>query len=301
MVKSKQNLSTLARAKINLTLHVGQRGGLGSGYPPPRIQLPAGKLHPVYSLVVFADIGDMLTAQIANEFSLEIDGPFKGDLSSGADNLVIRTAMDNALFNAIQIKLAYRLTKNLPVSSGIGGGSADAGAAVRLLAILNNEPPLMNDYMLVESGADVPVCHLSQTCLMEGIGENLTPLPNLGQLPAILVNPGVAVSTGEIFNAFDVHGKSSGFNLKGETLLEMAKSGTNDLQDIAIKIAPVIQTVLNEISTQDGCELARMSGSGATCFGVFGSIEDAENAANLIKKKYPNWWCVPATLGDNTN
>ena len=212
MPKPKQIFTELARAKINLTLHVGQKGGLGSGYPPPHTQLPAGKLHPVYSLVVFADIGDTLTAQLANEFSLEIDGPFKDGLSSDIDNLVMKTARDNALYNGIHIKLAYKLTKNLPISSGIGGGSADAGAAVRLLAVLNNEPPLMNDYMLVESGADVPVCHLSQTCLMEGIGENLTSLPSLGPLHAVLVNPGVGVSTAEIFKAFDTYGKSSDFS-----------------------------------------------------------------------------------------
>lgn len=286
MPKPKQIFTELARAKINLTLHVGAA--------------QAGGYHPLHSLVVFADIGDELTAKLADTFSLNIDGPFKDGLSSGVDNLIIKTARDNALYNGIHIKLAYKLTKNLPISSGIGGGSADAGAAVRLLAILNNEPPLMNDYMLVESGADLPVCHLSQTCLMEGIGENLRPLPSLGQLPAILVNPGVGVSTGEIFKAFDSYGKSSGFQTTRGTLLEMAKSGTNDLQDIAIKIAPVIQTVIDKIEMQNGCELARMSGSGATCFGAFASVEDARNAVKSIKKQHPNWWCVQTMLGDSS-
>ena len=180
----------------------------------------------------------------------------------------------------------------------LAGGSADAGAAIRLLTILNNEPPLSNDWQILEIGSDVPVCHLSKTCIMESVGEKLTPLPGLGQVAAILVNPGVAMSTGTIFKAFDTGGETSEFTLPSGSLLEMAKAGRNDLQDIAIGIEPVIQTVLDEIETQGGCQLARMSGSGATCFGLFETFKDAQNASAAIKNKYPDWWVVPTMLGD---
>ncbi len=261
---------------------------------PPEIS----RLHVLHSLVVFADIGDELSARRANEFSLEIDGPFAKGLPSGNDNLLLYAARDNALCNAVMIKAAYHLTKNLPIASGIGGGSADAGAAIRLLAILNNEPPLSNDWQILEIGSDVPVCHLSKTCIMESVGEELTPLPGLGQVAAVLVNPGVAVSTGAIFKAFDMGGKTSEFTLPTGSLLEMAEAGRNDLQNIAIGIEPVIQTVLDEIEAQGDCQLARMSGSGATCFGLFETFKDAQNASAAIKNKYPDWWVVPTMLGD---
>ena len=273
----------MARAKINLTLHVGRAPKIGK--------------HPLHSLVVFADIGDELSARRANEFSLEIDGPFANGLSSGNDNLVLYAARDNALLNAIHIKAAYHLTKNLPIASGIGGGSADAAAAIRLLAILNNEPPLSNDWQVIEIGADVLVCFHSKTCIMEGIGERLTPLSGLGQVAALLVNPGVAVSTGAIFSAFDEGGTSSEFALPTGSLLDMAEAGRNDLQEIAIGVTPVIQTVLDEMSVQKNCQLARMSGSGATCFGLFETFEEAQKASATIKNKYPDWWCVPTMLG----
>lgn len=284
MSAGEPSITQLARAKINLTLHVG---------------LPkSSRLHMLHSLVVFADIGDELSARRADEFSLEIDGPFAAGLSNGNDNLVLYAAQDNALCNGIHIKAAYHLTKNLPIASGIGGGSADAGAAIRLLAILNNEPPLSNDWQVLEIGSDVPVCHLSKTCIMESVGEELTPLPGLGQVAAILVNPGVAVSTGAIFSAFDKCGASSEFALPTGSLLEMAQAGRNDLQNIAIGIEPVIQTVLDEIEAQKNCQLARMSGSGATCFGLFESLEDAQNASAILKNKHPDWWVVPTMLGD---
>ena len=280
MSASNQTLTTLARAKINLTLHVG--AAQNDGY------------HPLHSLVLFADIGDELSASAAREFSLKIDGPFANGLSSGPDNFVLKSANKLAKTKSNLGKLAYKLTKNLPIASGIGGGSADAAAAVNLLLSENDE----TTNVLLEIGADVPVCYLSRTCIMEGIGEELTPLPGLGQVAAILVNPGVAVSTGAIFQSFDKGGTSSEFALPSGTLLEMARAGRNDLQDTAIGITPVIQTVLDEIEAQQNCQLARMSGSGATCFGLFETLEDAQNASAVIKSKYPDWWCVPTMLGD---
>lgn len=286
-----------------MTLHVGPRGGLGYGYPEPRTSLPSGRLHPLNSLVVFADVGDELTARQADEFSLEIDGPFSADLSHDDSNLVLKAAKQASLFNGVFKEVAYSLTKNLPVSSGIGGGSADAAAAVRLLGLINEGTEDEMDYLLLETGADVPVCYLSKTCIMQGVGENLTRLPTLGQLHAILVNPGVAVSTKQIFEIFDeglevdqsVHLEQ---RTQGRTLLEITKSGRNDLQSAAISLAPIIQTVLDTIEGQTGCQLARMSGSGATCFGIFETRAEAELAAKMIAAEHTDWWCVPTVLGE---
>ncbi len=284
MSAGEPSITQLARAKVNLTLHV--------------VRAQKNRYHPLYSLVVFADIGDELSARRAKKFSLKIDGPFAAGLSNGSDNLVLKAARDNAQCNGIHIKAAYHLTKSLPIASGIGGGSADAAAAIRLLAIMNNQPPLSNDWQILEIGSDVPVCHLSKTSIMEGVGEELTPLPGLGRVAAILVNPGVAVSTGAIFSAFDKGGTSSEFALPSGSLLEMARAGRNDLQNIAVGIEPVIQTVLDEIEMQEHCQLVRMSGSGATCFGLFETYENAQNASAAIKRKYPDWWCAPTMLGD---
>lgn len=275
----------IARAKINLTLHVQPVNEHG--------------LHPLHSLVVFSDIGDVLTAKIADEFSLTIGGEFSEDLPLGKDNLVLKAARITALNQSMPVKLSYNLTKNLPVASGIGGGSADAGAAIHLLSEANGSPRLSFGNMLADLGADVPVCYVSQTCIMEGIGEVLTPLPNAGQLAAVLINPAVAVSTAEVFRRFDaVPNGSSKPQKGGANILEMALGGGNDLQDIAIQIEPVIQTVLDAISDQALCQLARMSGSGATCFGIFETMQAAQIAARAIKKNHPNWWCAATLLGD---
>lgn len=273
-----------ARAKVNLTLHVGPVQE--SGY------------HPVHSLVVFADIGDVLDARLAGEFSLKIKGPFAENTPSGAENLIIKAASVTAVHNHVNAKLAYTLNKKLPVASGIGGGSADAAAALRLLSRAENA----NWSKLAESflpfGADVPVCYLSRTCVMEGIGEEILPWPGLGQIPAILVNPGLGVSTKDVFEKFDSIGCSSDFSIKAGSLLDMAKSGRNDLQAIAVQMQPEIKTVLDAISEQTGCQLARMSGSGATCFGLFSSQAEAKQAAKIINKAYPDWWSVQTVLGD---
>ncbi len=284
MQKPTQIWGAAARAKINLTLHVGS--ARPDGY------------HPLHSLVVFADISDRLQATPASEFNLTIDGPFAGGLPRNENNLVLKAVDTLATLHGLPARLSYRLTKNLPVSSGIGGGSADAAAAVHILAQANHQMPKDVQSTLLEVGADVPVCYLSKTCVMQGIGEALTPLGNLGQLPAILVNPGIAVRTADIFKAFDEVGHSSDFHLAGKTLREMTMSGQNDLQDIAIRLAPVIHTVLEEITAQTGCDVARMSGSGATCFGVFTRFEHAQMASQKIKENHPHWWCVPTLLGD---
>jgi len=273
-----------ARAKINLTLHVGAA--------------QEDEFHPLHSLVVFAHIGDELSLQMSKTETaprLNISGPFADNLPNGADNLIMQAY--GKFSTRRDAKPVFNLVKNLPIASGIGGGSADAAATIRLMS--NHDQNLRpSPKTLSDLGADIPACLLSKTCLMEGIGERLTPLPDLGQVAALLVNPGVSISTAAVFKTFDKTGSSSQFHLPPSSLLEMAQGGHNDLQETAISIEPVIHTVLESITAQEGCQLARMSGSGATCFGVFPDIEDAQNAAKDIKAKYADWWCMPTMLGD---
>ena len=275
-----------ARAKINLTLHVGT--------------VAANGYHPLHSLVVFADFGDKLDAELAENFSLKLNGPFAKDTPGGKENLIVKSASVISDNNDVEMKLAYSLSKKLPVASGIGGGSADAAAALRLLSRANHVSWSEHAESFVAFGADVPVCFLSRTCFMEGIGEQIMPLPGLGQVPALLVNPGVSVSTKDIFEKFDNVGVSSDFNLPFGTLLDMARAGRNDLQAIATHVQPVISNVLAEIGVQEECQLARMSGSGATCFGLFSSQAKAKLAAKTIKKAHPEWWVRMTMLGDKT-
>ena len=265
----------LARAKVNLTLHVGAMRD--DGY------------HPLDSLVVFADIGDELEFNPAEKkTSLTIEG--SKELLVDKQNSVLR-AMNFVSAPPHHILLK----KHLPVSSGIGGGSADAAAVLRKF------PTDFSDHQLAfDLGADVPICLHSKTCRMTGIGENISFLPNLGQLSAVLVNPRVPVSTGEIFEQFDGVPRPSEAkpNTNSGGLLSRALSGENDLQDVAISKAPVIAEVLRALAQQSGCELARMSGSGATCFGLFRSNAQANAAAKSIANAQKNWWVQACRLGD---
>ena len=266
----------LCRAKINLTLHVGApfSSGRWIGY------------HPVESLVVFADIGDEIQIETgADRHELSIEGPFAKGLSGEEDNLILR-----ALKACKAPPSRVELIKNLPVSAGLGGGSANAAAIVRQFG--------RDCVSAVDLGADVPVCTLSRTAMMEGIGERITSVSGLGRFPAVLVNPGQPVSTGAIFKAYDLTDppevpertdQEGGF-------LSRALSGRNDLEDIAVEIEPSIGEVLDELATLEGCRLARMSGSGATCFGLFDTMEQADKAAKALARL--NWWSVSTWLGD---
>ncbi len=274
-------MEDLARAKINLTLHVARviadPHDAFFGY------------HPLDSLVVFADIGDVIAMKPAAQMGLEISGPFAKGLSAAGDNLILRAA------NAAQASPHnITLEKYLPVAAGIGGGSANAAAVLRLCGAQDPE-------IALGLGADVPVCLGSQTARMSGIGEALEPLPGLGQLYAVLVNPGVAVSTAAIFKAFDaapdVPAMPKPQKLQGD-LITRALAGQNDLQPIAIAQAPVVGDVLRMLSLQDGCQLARMSGSGATCFGLFESARAAQSAQANLQAQAPHWWVVATLLGE---
>ena len=264
----------LARAKVNLTLHVGALRD--DGY------------HPLESLVVFADIGDDLSFEPADETILTIAGA--DELPTDGNNLIIR-AMQMVEGSPHHI----HLIKNLPVSAGLGGGSANAAAVLRQFNADQDDTELA-----FKLGADVPVCRASQTSMMRGIGENVTPLSGLGQLSAILVNPGVGVSTGAIFKAMDAQPRETypkETALKGD-LLSRALSGTNDMQEAATLQAPIIADVLRAVAQQTGCALARMSGSGATCFGIFRSDAQAQQAAQVISEVQPSWWVRACRLGD---
>ena len=287
-----------ARAKINLTLHVGRviASGRYKGY------------HPVDSLVAFAGAADRIKyCPKTKDFQFEIQGPFGKGLEADDNNLIARAA--RAFFERLNIPPfgQFILEKNLPVASGIGGGSADAAAALRLL--LRENADLAKDIehseilaMAEALGADVPVCFHSKTSFMRGIGEKIEPIDGMGRVPALLVNPGFGVSTAEIFKAYDrvVRPIDPSLQLKAGSLLERVKGGQNDLQDIAVKLRPEIGELIDQISETQGCLVSRMSGSGATCFGLFETFEHALAARDIIARNRPNYWFAPTLLGDSS-
>lgn len=269
-------LGERAPAKVNLALHV--TGRRADGY------------HLLDSLVTFAAVGDHLSAHPAPGLSLTIGGPFAGALGNGPDNLVLRAA---ALYGPPEQGAALRLDKTLPVASGIGGGSADAAAALRLLARLWGRPLPAADRVLA-LGADLPVCLAGAPCRMQGIGERITPAP----LPAhalLLVNPGVPVPTGAVFAALARRDNPPMPERlpplpDAAALASFLRVQRNDLEPAAVRIAPVIADTLAAIEAQDGCLLARMSGSGATCLGLFATPAAAEAAAAALRLREPRWW-----------
>lgn len=260
-----------APAKLNLALHVtGQRA---DGY------------HLLDSLVVFARHGDQV-AVTPGPLSLAVEGPFAAQLPSGEDNLCLRAA------RAMGASASIRLTKNLPVASGIGGGSADAAAVMRALASQGHALRLDSAAL----GADVPVCLAGRPTRMRGIGERLDDVPPVPALPVVLVNPGVPLSTPAVFAALqrrDNPALPEPDWRDAEGLFEWLSRSRNDLQDPAIRLAPVIGEVLAALAGQ-GARLARMSGSGATCFGLFTDAAEAARAARALT--HPGWWVVATEL-----
>ncbi len=278
MTTSSGTITEIARAKINLTLHVGRSISKGrfQGY------------HPLNSLVVFADFGDELVFTSDKPPVFEIKGPFSQGLKANSGNLV-----SQAMRICGATSQSVRLEKNIPVSAGLGGGSANAAAVLRRF---DTESRVDASSL----GADVPVCRVSHTSLMQGIGEKVTVLPNLGQLPAVLVNPLVPVSTAQIFAAFDSKDPENlpRQNAAEGTLLQRTLTGQNDLQQIAAHLVPDILVVIRLIEEQEGCQLARMSGSGASCFGLFDTDDAAARAADRLQTQRPEWWVKSCQLGD---
>lgn len=276
-------LRVFAPAKINLALHVtGQRA---DGY------------HLLDSLVAFASVGDWLELR-PGSLSMTIAGPEAGGLQSDASNLVTRTAA--AFWRGGPLGL--HLEKHLPISSGIGGGSADAAACYRGIVALQGAGE--DAAALLALGADVPMCALSQPARVSGIGEVVEPVA-LPALPVLLVNPRVEVPTPAVFKTLTCKDNPPMTplpeTLTAASLTAWLKDQRNDLHPPAEKIAPVIGTVLAAITALQGCTLARMSGSGATCFGIFGSDDEANHAATTLREKHPHWWITAARLDGHTS
>lgn len=268
-----------APAKLNLALHV--RARRADGY------------HELETLFAFVQHGDRLAMTRAEAPSFVVNGPFAGALAGEGDNLVLRAVRGFAAAYGDPGPLAITLTKTLPVASGIGGGSADAAAALRLLARLTgveDASGLMN--IAAYLGSDVPACLLGRAALGRGRGEALTPLGGLEPLPALLVNPGVAVPTGPVFAGWDRVDRGP---LADGDPLTVALAGRNDLEPPALRLAPVIGEVLARLRAT-GPVLARMSGSGATCFALYRSETQRTAAAQAVRSAEPAWWCFETAL-----
>jgi 4-diphosphocytidyl-2-C-methyl-D-erythritol kinase len=286
------------RAKVNLTLRVVARRS--DGY------------HDLESVVAFADCADRLTLTPGPELTLQMSGPLAQACGATADNLVLKAARLLAERVPDMKAGSFTLDKVLPVAAGIGGGSADAAAALRLLAQLNGLSP--GDERIIEvaelAGADVPVCVASQACVMTGVGESLQPLA-LPKMPCVMVNPGVPVATRDVFDAL---GLRNGELLVGATdvllqdrswpetdasiaeWIEAFVEVGNDLEAPAARIQPVITEVLSALGESAGVKLVRMSGSGATCFAIFADDATAQRAAEKIRRGHAAWWVHAGTL-----
>ena len=286
-------LVTRAPAKINLSLHV--LGRRADGY------------HTLESLVVFSGAGDTLALTPGAPLRLDIAGPTATAAGDGDDNLVLRAARHLAARVEGLRTGAFRLDKRLPVAAGIGGGSSDAAAALRLLARANGLAP--EDPRLIDAaratGADVPVCLGARARMMRGAGETLGPALSLPLLPAVLINPGVPVETKPVFQSLGLTpGESTGFGAHVEIpsgvgfadLMDRLGHSRNDLEDPACQLAPVIVDVLAVLRAARGAKLARMSGSGATCFALFDTPHSAARAARAIRTTHPGWWVKTAAL-----
>ncbi|WP_447728918.1 4-(cytidine 5'-diphospho)-2-C-methyl-D-erythritol kinase [Sphingomonas koreensis] len=272
-------LTEPAPAKLNLALHVRRRRD--DGY------------HELETLFAFVADGDTVTLGEGEGFA--VDGPFAGALTGESDNLVTRAAARFAAAFGVEPAGRITLTKRLPVASGLGGGSADAAATLRLLA--RREDIALDDPRLFACadalGSDVPACLYSRTAIGRGRGEQLQWIDGAPGTPVLLVNPGVAVSTAQVFGGWD--GLDRG-GLDDGDLLAVAKAGRNDLEPPALSVAPVIGEVLDLLATQRGAALARMSGSGATCFGLFDSVAARGVALEAVSAAHPDWWCLETVL-----
>lgn len=283
--------SVFAAAKINLALHV--TGRRADGY------------HLLDSAVMFAaDAGDVLTIAPADETALTITGPFGEGLETDSGNLVLKAVSALEAECPGKVRPCHiTLEKNLPVASGIGGGSADAAAALKAV-IGFNELGIASERLAqiaLNLGADVPVCLRSTACRMRGIGEDIEAWADAPPLHAVLVNPLVGVSTAAIFKALALSpGQAAGTGMgsmpAGSACLGWLGSCRNDLQPAACALQPVIGDVLEALAASDSCRLARMSGSGATCFGLYEEAGSAASAAATLKAAHPGWWVAATRL-----
>jgi 4-diphosphocytidyl-2-C-methyl-D-erythritol kinase len=288
-----QTRTERAPAKINLTLHVTGRRADG--------------WHTLESLVALSRGGDMLSLTEGEPLALSIEGPGAAATGRVEDNLVLRAAHHFAQRYPAARLGSFHLVKRLPVAAGLGGGSSDAAAALRLLARAN--AVALDDTGMMEAaratGADVPVCLMGRARMMRGIGDELGPLLALPPLVGLLVNPGEPVATKDVFAQMKIApGTATGFgghpelypNMPAEALFTALRKGRNDMEGAACLLAPVIGDVLAVLSAAPGCRLARMSGSGATCFGLFKDCRSAARAKKAILRAHPTWWVKTGVL-----
>ncbi|PTS90530.1 MULTISPECIES: 4-(cytidine 5'-diphospho)-2-C-methyl-D-erythritol kinase [unclassified Caulobacter] len=291
-------LSAFAPAKVNLFLHVG--GPDDEGY------------HPISSLMVFADVGDAVALQASEALAFETTGPFGSEIPAGDDNLVMRAVA--AFRGRIAMPLPpFRLLldKRLPIAAGLGGGSSDAGAALRLLR--DALAPALADADLEtvagSLGADGAVCLWGRPALAEGRGERLSAAPELPPLHAVLVNPLVPSPTGAVYRAYDAAVAAEGearpwmpeaFESAEEVAAWLAMATRNDLEAPAVRLEPLIGQVLETLRDEPEVLLARMSGSGATCFALCAGDFEAEGLAERLQTLRPDWWVRRCILGEGT-
>jgi len=287
------SLSDRASAKVNLTLRI--LGKCADGY------------HELESLVVFARLADEVTLTPDAPLGLDVDGPTAAAAGDVADNLVLRAARELAArIDGVQLG-RFTLTKHLPVAAGLGGGSSDAAAALRLIMRVNGIAP--DDRRVLDAaratGADVPVCLDPRPRVMRGIGEILSVPLGLPALPAVLVNPRVPVPTKDVFARLGLasgerRGEASEIDAGGlkdrDALIRYLATQPNDLEPPARTLQPVISDVLAALSGCAGCRFARMSGSGATCFGLFDTDAAAAAAAQRMSGAQPGWWVAPTVF-----
>ncbi|MBK1698283.1 4-(cytidine 5'-diphospho)-2-C-methyl-D-erythritol kinase [Rhodovibrio salinarum] len=287
-----------ARAKVNLSLRV--TGKRADGY------------HELDGLTAFAQAGDLVTVWDSDALSLEIVGPYAGALSQGAgqasgepatENLVLRAARALATATGRPARARILLDKQLPVAGGLGGGSADAAATLHALCQLwGVDPgPARLAEIGLQLGADVPVCLHGYAAFVSGIGERLGPAPHLPEAHVVLANPGVELSTAAVFKALE--GQVSGPVARWDApprdaaaLADYLARDGNDLEAPARRLRPEIDAVLTALAARPGCLIARMSGSGATCFGLFAEAASAEAAAAQLAADRPDWWLRAARL-----
>jgi 4-diphosphocytidyl-2-C-methyl-D-erythritol kinase len=286
-------LAEPAPAKVNLTLSV--LGRRADGY------------HLLDSLVAFAGVGDRLTLTPGKTLSLSVRGTGAAAAGLDADNLVFKAAL--ALKAELpNLKIGrFTLDKRLPVAAGLGGGSSDAAAALRLLTRLNRLDPADPGLFKIARGlgADVPVCIDPRPRRMRGIGEVLSVPLSMPKLPAVLVNPGVALPTKDVFAMLGLRPggprkravPAASLPAERDHLVEFLSQQNNDLEPAAVKLAPVVARVLKALRGEQGCSLARMSGSGATCFGLFNSTRAAAVAARNLSAAHPRWWVKTTVIG----
>ncbi|MGR3343930.1 MAG: 4-(cytidine 5'-diphospho)-2-C-methyl-D-erythritol kinase [Paracoccaceae bacterium] len=274
-------VEAFAPAKINLTLHVtGQRA---DGY------------HLLDSLVVFADLGDVITAEPAEDTSFRVTGPAASGVPKGKKNLVLRAEQLMGSDRGAELTLH----KVLPAASGIGGGSSDAAATLRALSEMWGAPVPDAD-SLMALGADVPVCMNGQTARISGVGEYVMPV-SVPNFHMVLVNPNVPLATSQVFDALQQK-KNAAMQTElpqwqdASDFCNWLAAQRNDLERPARILVPVISAAISQISATAGCLLARMSGSGATCFGLYGSAATAKAASDAISDAHADWWVVSAGL-----